>query len=126
MKISNTFSGIEFGMPVDINGDPVERSQNAYPYSYSEFVTWRNGQNSEINDSVYSDRLYGWDPQKYNSLCQKHFENKGHNWSSRHPTKIQQFLRDYMDNQEIRLIVIVQGCNVSNGYPYWIFRMATK
>lgn len=110
----------------DLEGNPVERPRSKYPYSYSPYVTHRNGDNSEIETTVYSDRLFQWDFKKYNKYCKKHFGNTGQDFSNRNPYKIQQFLRDYINNQNLILIVIQQGANMSNGYPYWIFHYSSK
>lgn len=106
---------------VDYEGNPIKKSRASYPYSYSTFVQYRNGENSEVKSCAYSDRLFQWDTKKYNSLCEKHFGNTGQYFSRRNPSTIESFLRDYFDNQELRLIVIQEGCNVSNGYPFWVF-----
>jgi hypothetical protein len=34
---------------------------------------------------------------------------------------LENFLRDYFDNPNLRLIAMMEGCNVSNGYPYYLF-----
>jgi len=107
--------------PIDINGNPVERPKSKYPYTYSSFVTWRNGENEEITESVYTDRLLQWDWDKHNRLCREHFGNEGQYWDNRDPKKIEAFLRDWTDNQELQLIVIMECCNQATGYPLWYF-----
>lgn len=114
------FLGGYFG-GVDEHGHRVERSKAEYPYSYDAFVTWRGLANEELNGSVYSDRLYQWDWEKHNALCNKHFGNQGQRWSERQPDKIEAFLRDYLDDPELVLGLVMEGCNVSSGYPYWYF-----
>jgi hypothetical protein len=104
----------------DLSGNPVEKSKYDYPYSYSSYVEWRNGENSEITDSVYSDRLFQWNPEKYNRLCQKHFGNQAQTFSGRKPEDIERFLSEYL-GINLKLIVILQGCNQSSGYPFWSF-----
>lgn len=106
---------------LDRFGKEVKRNQLDYPYSYDPFVTFRNGENEEINDTVYSDRLFQWDSQKYNKLCKKHFGNEGQYFDGRSPSIIEKFLQDYYGNKNLKLILIEQGCNVSSGYPYWVF-----
>lgn len=96
------------------------RSKLNHPYSYDPFTIWVNLE-VEPNDSVYSDRLIQWDFKKHDELCMKHFGNHGQNWSCREPQKIQEFLRDYLEKPELTLCEIIEGCNQSNGYPYWCF-----
>lgn len=106
---------------VNIDGKPVERNKLDYPYSYSPYVVERVGDNEEYNSTVYSDRLFQWDYKKFNRISQKHFNNESQSFSKRSLEKIESFLKDYFDNPKLKLIVIQEGCNVSNGYPYWIF-----
>lgn len=78
-----------------------------------------NGQ--KASDTVYSDRLFQWDSEKYNRLCAKHFGNTGQLWNNRDPKKIELFLRDYCDNQSLILCRIEEHKNMSTGYPLWRF-----
>jgi hypothetical protein len=115
-----TFSG----QPVDEHGNPVERTKEMYPYSYDGFVIWRT--EGKANDTIYSDRLLQWDFAKHDRLCMKHFGNKGQYWSDRPPEKIEAFLRDWCDNPKLKLIFIMQYCNVSSGFPCWRFDFNTN
>jgi len=105
----------------DLDGNPVERTREEYPYSYDAYVTWRSGEKEEITGSIYSDRLNMWDRDKNDALKQKHFGDDGDNWSGREPKQIETFLRDWTGKQELRLIAVMEGCNFANGYPYWVF-----
>lgn len=87
-------------------------------------VTYENGISKE-DTVVYSDRLYQWNPTKYNQLCRKHFGNEGQFWNNRQPEKIEQYLSDYLE-KEVKLTQIKQTENVSTGYPIWIFRFKEK
>lgn len=69
---------------------------------------------------VYSDRLYQWDYEKYNTLRQKHFGNHSQSWFGIPDKKIEAFLSDYIGKKVI-LKFTFQGTNASNGYPYWRF-----
>ena len=111
----------EGGGNVDLYGNPVERTKQECPYTYDAFVTYRNGENSEITNTVYSDRLRMWDSKKLERLMVKHFNGKGDYWNNRSPEKIEAFFRDWTDDQTLKLVVVLEGCNVSNGYPYWVF-----
>ena len=111
---------------VDLYGDPVERPKAKYPYSYSPYVQYRNGDNEEITNTVYSDRLYQWDPQKFNSLCRKYFGNTGQSFGTKPNSLIEKFLADYFGNPNLKLIVKMEGANMSSGYPYWVFCTGSK
>ena len=74
----------------------------------------------KANGSAYTDRMWQWDYEKYNELCQKHFGDKGQtNWLYREPKAIEAFIRDYNDDQTLILTKVVEYCNASNGYPVW-------
>jgi hypothetical protein len=106
----------------DEHGDPVERSKQQFPYSYSAYVTWRKpGTTGPGAHAVYSDRLFQWDSKKHDSLCLKHFGNIGQMWTSRAPAAMEAFLRDYFGKEDLELQLVMEGCNPSNGYPYWVF-----
>ena len=109
---------------VDLDGNSVERVPQEYPYSYSPYVTYKNGEKEDITNTVFSDRLLQWDFKKYDTLIQKHFGNEGQYFDNRSPKKIEAFLSDYFDKPNIKLIAIMKGANMANGYPYWIFHFA--
>jgi hypothetical protein len=104
--------------------EPGVKTPKSHPYSYDPFTIWKNG--VKPFDAVYSDRLLGWDHKKHNELCKKHFSNQGQDWSRRDPSRIERFLRDYFDSPTLILCEVIQGCNVSNGYPYWAFRYTSN
>jgi hypothetical protein len=106
-------------MYVDLDGRPVERTRNKYPYSYEPYVLWK-GDYKKTDHVVYSDRLMQWDYDKFNKCCMKVWNNEGQYFDNRKPNDIENFLSKYYD-KEIKLTAIMEGCNVSNGYPYWIF-----
>lgn len=107
--------------PVDEYGKPVSRTKSSHPYSYDGFITWRGGENEEVNDTTYSDRLFQQDFRKYDQLCDKHFGDKSQYFSRREPEKIEAFLRDWYNKPKLKLIFIMEYCNVSSGYPLWRF-----
>lgn len=78
------------------------------------------------NNSVYSDRLLQWDWDKHNELCMKHFGDESQWWDNRNVEKIQDFLRDYLDDDSIILCEILKDKNRSNGYPIWLFQYKSK
>ncbi|MCW8829982.1 MAG: hypothetical protein OQK32_00495 [Gammaproteobacteria bacterium] len=71
-------------------------------------------------DTIYSDRLYEWDSDKYNTLCEKHFGDRGQWWNTREAEKIEAFLSDYL-GRPVTLINIEKQENKATGFPVWRF-----
>lgn len=104
---------------LDMDGFPVEKPKDKYPYGYSPFRIFRR--NWSRNDkSVDSDRLFEWDSEKYNKLSKEVFGNAGQNFGNRYPEEIQQFLQLYL-GRRVLITGIMECCNAGNGYPYWTF-----
>lgn len=81
-----------------------------------------DGNAEAITDSVYSDRLYGWNYDKYNEACMRVWGNTGQGfYSNRTPDQVEKFLQIYTGDDSIRLHRILRFENYSNGYPYWRF-----
>ena len=93
------------------------RTKYSHPYSYDPFVVWRGTEKPD--GSVYTDRLFQWDSQKHNMLCMKHFGNQGQHWSERDASKIEAFLRDYLDAPNLVLCEVQEHCNHGSGFPCW-------
>ena len=106
---------------VGLDGKPVKRTPFSHPYSYDEYVIWKDD-DANLNQSIaaYSDRLFQWDSEKYNKCCEETFKNKGQYFYEREPEEIQKFLSLYFE-KEVKLTAVVQACNQATGYPYWIF-----
>lgn len=106
---------------VDLDGNEIKRNPFSHPYNYDEYVIWKDEDfDKEKYSAVYSDRLYQWDWEKYNRCCQEVFGNQGQMFYQRKPKEIERFLSMYFD-KEIKLTAVMQGCNQSSGFPYWIF-----
>lgn len=106
---------------IDEHGNPVERTPHTHPYNYDSFVMWRGLPNKGADGSIYSDRLYQWDWEKDNKLCKKHFGDEAQYWDNRDPEAIEAFLRDWCEDEKLKLHYIMQCCNQSTGYPCWCF-----
>ena len=106
---------------IDEFDNPVEKPKNKFPYSYDGFILHRFGPNSEFDSTAYSDSFKLWDNEKFNSLKEKYFKNKGDYWPTSEPKLIEKFLQEFFDNSDLKLIFIMEYCNISNGYPYWRF-----
>ena len=117
----NIFGEVVEPQFVDLDGNEIKRNPFTHPYSYDEYVIWKDENfNKEKYSAVYSDRLYQYDYEKYNKCCQEVFENQGQRFDRRDPKEIEKFLSMYFD-ERIKLTAIMQGCNQSSGFPYWVF-----
>lgn len=110
---------------VDEFGNLVEKTRQTDPYSYDGYVTYRNGENSEANTTIYSDRLSGEDYDKNRALKLKHFGNQGDDFSNRSVENIEAFLSEFL-NKTVKIIFIMEYCNKSDGNPYWRFDVKTN
>jgi hypothetical protein len=113
----------EFGY-VDEHGNQVQRTKFSHPYSYDGFVQERVMENSESTGSVYTDRLLKWDYKLTRSLMKKHFKDTGIDqggdyWDKRSAKAIQGFLRERLSSPTLKVTLVMEYCNVSNGYPVW-------
>lgn len=110
----------------DLNGNIVKRNKFLHPYSYDMYVIEERGYNSNTDSSVYSDRMRQWDYEKFNRLKKEVFGEKcGDYFSNFSYENIEVFLSKYFDT-EVVLTSVCEGCNVSNGYPYWFFTYRNK
>ena len=106
---------------VDMDGFPVERQKDKYPYSYDPFRVYkRGGVMSSMDRTIDSDRMLDDDIEKFNSLCLEIWGNTGQYFHSRHPEEIQEFLSRWLGHDVI-LTGIMECCNYATGYPYWTF-----
>jgi uncharacterized membrane protein YvbJ len=71
--------------------------------------------------SAYSDRMYGWNPDKFNKVCLEVFGNSGQSFDDRSLEQIELFLNKYFDKSTLHLIEIRRWVNRSNGFPLWSF-----
>ena len=53
----------------------VHRTPIDFPYSYDEYLLWRKDYHKDKSQTVYSDRLFQWDSEKYNKCCEEIFGN---------------------------------------------------
>lgn len=116
---------MEFGGYRDEFGRVVKRTKQTHPYSYDGFVVYRGGDNSESNWSFYSDRLIQEDYKKYTRLSEKHFGDCGQYFYERNPKEIEEFLSDWIGRKG-KLILVMEYCNMSSGYPTWRFEFKTE
>ena len=85
-----------------------------------EVIQYENN-SIESNSSVYSDRMWQWNPEKFNSLSLKYFGDTGQHFYENRPIKlVESFLCEYL-SKEIKLARITRHKNVSNGDSLWLF-----
>lgn len=106
---------------LDEHGRPTRRTPVTNPYSYDGFVLWVNADESiQASDTVYTDRMWQWDPAKYDRLHQQHFGDTAQlRWNEHPPGGIEAFLRDYRERPDLVLVRVMQYCNLASGYPVW-------
>jgi hypothetical protein len=105
------------------------RTKEEYPYSYDEFVVWQSRKDEAIDKmenihTVWSDHLYRFANERgldYNGACREVWGNERQDFFNRQPKDIEKFLRIYFQKDDIEILKISEGCNASNGYPYWKF-----
>lgn len=105
----------------NIRGERVERPISEYPYSYDAFVIFKDPEWNPHDEVVYSDRLRQSDHAKFDECCMAVWKSDGQQFYDRSPEQIEKFLRLYFGDDQLKLTGVEQECNVSNGYPYWIF-----
>lgn len=107
--------------PVDEHNKPVKRTKDKYPYSYDGFIIHRSLPNEETTHTLYSDRLHTNYYKNWSSLSNKHFGSNGDYFWDRKPENIQAFLCELLNKPDLKLVLIMEYCNLSNGYPVWRF-----
>lgn len=118
-KLDNTFTVFLGG--VDLQGNPVERTQCSHPYNYDDFVEYDNRKKVTANGGAYSDRMYGWDSDKFNKCSELVWGNFGQHFNQRKPKEIERFLQLYNEDDKLKLSYIIHGCNQASGFPVWYF-----
>ena len=91
------------------------------PYSYPEFYRYQNNSVTP-NATDYSDRLWEWDHEKYDRCMKEAAGDTAQIVSHHSAEKLERFLQLYHECDELKLSAIVEGCNVSNGYPYFVYK----
>jgi hypothetical protein len=101
-----------------VDPDGLCREKSAWPYAYSEFYLFGGKAGADASDAAnYSDRLWEWDRAKADRLWVEHC--KGHRWDNAPIEKLDAFMSAYWE-RKLEVTALAEGCNPSNGYPYWI------
>ncbi len=109
------------GLGVDPEGNKQVRTKQSHPYSYDAFIIWRNEEHKPTS-TIYSDRLLQWDFAKHDTLCKKHFGDRGQYWNNRQPEIIEAFLRDWCEDNTLILTCLTEYCNASNITLYCFYK----
>ena len=105
---------------VDLDGHPVKHTPWTHPYSFDEHVLWKSEDCKKTDCFVYSDRMMSWDWDKFHESMKQVWEKHGHYFDGDDPKDVEKFLSLY-NGKQVKLTAILKGCNISNGYPYFIF-----
>lgn len=90
------------------------------PYGYSDFYIWRD--NLDGSGTDYSDRLMQGDYEKWEAAREAVPKKRIAEFTRKDASK---FLSAYF-GRAIKATGLIEGCNVSNGYPYWVFYYKDK
>lgn len=114
------FEDRDLAMGVDwVRPGPGNLTKIQAPYAYSEHFLWRDGSRESLTGAhaEYSDRMAQWDLGKWQACCRDAPQSQITYWGKDACTK---FLTAYF-GREVEAVALSEGCNVSNGYPYWVF-----
>ena len=101
---------------IGLDGKPIKRTPEEYPYSYDAFFEYKAPDYQESDRMVYHDRMKQWDRQGFGDASHQIWLEGGQEFFGKGPRDIQKFLCLYF-KKEVHLTGILRGCNVSNGYP---------
>jgi hypothetical protein len=101
------------------NGGSI-RPRDEYPYSYSFFIT--HGPVKKFEGvgigGAYSDRMSAWDHDAWQNAWAAVAPKRHYNELSL--DDLSRFLTAY-HLKTTKCLQVLEGCNVSNGYPLWYF-----
>ena len=95
------------------------RTKYSHPYSYDPIVLIDTGVKGDA--SAYSDRMVGWNYDKFYACLGKINNGKGEmafRWGDR--KLVTALMRDYNDDPALEVTRVVEMCNASTGYPVWL------
>jgi hypothetical protein len=128
MEVPMYYSNGYGAMPVGMDGELVTRTKQTHPYSYDSYVVYRNGANEEANGGAYTDRIWEWDRKLSDELWEKHAGKRAnpHDLSHVSPKVMEAFLRERFGHPDLTIVVMLDGCNISNGYPVGFVSWSTS
>lgn len=95
------------------------RTKYSHPYNYDPIVLIDS--KAEGDESAYSDRMVGWNYDKFYACLHKINDGKGEmafRWGDRR--LVTALMRDYNDDPGLQVTRVVEMCNASTGYPVWL------
>ena len=106
-------------------GFSIEKADNPYQYPEIPMFSVAPAEPNFGTSSVYTDRLWQWDEEKYDKASQAVWreKGKGHYFYDRSPEQISEFLSLYFD-RKVRVFNIKEGVNASSGFQLWSFQFA--
>lgn len=96
------------------------KSKYSHPYSYSPIIIFGED-NGKEQECVYSDRMFQWDYEKTEKLLMKYFGKPSQYFNDKDPAIVEKFLQERFGYHNLKLLMIVEWCNVATGYPLWSF-----
>jgi hypothetical protein len=106
------------GLRLSQPSDRRVRTKWSHPYSYDPIVQYQNSALGATG-TIYTDRMLQWDYERHNALANKHFGNEGQRWDIRPVEQVRDFLRDWVGDQSLEIVLIEEQCNQATGYPAW-------
>lgn len=97
------------------------RSKEDSPYGYSPYLVAGSSTpyKGEDIESYYDDRMHGWYGDKWTAALKKAFGER----SSYQYASLEQMTQAISEvfGEAVECLQIIEGCNVSNGFPYRVF-----
>lgn len=102
----------------------VVRYRDTHPYSYEPTEIWHTG--DTITHEIRHMDLWRKDNDKYNAAMKSITGDHRQYNIEFSPEQLTQFLQHYFGNNNLEAVQLIEGCETSNGYAYYIFRWIDK
>ena len=93
-------------------------------FRHTPAILWK-GRSLDNSKTVYSDRLFEWDSEKFRLCMDSVFNNTGQLFYDKKMADVEKFLSLYFD-KDVELVAMQECENTFNGYPYWRFDYKEK
>lgn len=107
----------------NIRGERIIHTPDKFPYSFDPYCIFKDSEYDETDPKdikqVFTDRMKQWDIKLYEYCCKKVFGKTIDCFSAIPSEMVQDFISNYF-TKSVKILGLEIGCNVSNGYPYWI------
>ena len=100
----------------------AQRTPETHPYAYDPYFIAGSRKSVKNATSAYSDRLKLWYDSSRFEAAKEAAKIEGHGdywWRRVGLAQMSRFL-SALTEKDCKCVGIAEGCNVSNGYPYWI------